>query len=86
VTESLFVMNGRMRPWKELDALMRQWILPAAERYPNVKFVHLNYVEVADDASIVPVIAIARMYGHEAFVALPDVTKTAIHDVYFGVR
>ena len=83
VTESLFVMNGRMRPWKELDALMRQWILPAAERYPNVKFVHLNYVEVADDQSIVPVIAIARMYGHDAFVALPDVTKTAIHDAYF---
>lgn len=83
VTESLFVMNGRMRPWAELDALMRHWILPAAARYPHVRFVHLNYVEVADDASIVPVIAIAKMYGHSAFVALPDVTKTAIHEAYF---
>jgi hypothetical protein len=84
VTESLFVMNGRMRPWNEIDALMRQWILPAAERYPHVRFVHLNYVNFADDASIVPIIAIARRYGQEAFVALPDVTKTAMHDAYFA--
>ncbi|MFL6248367.1 MAG: hypothetical protein ACJ74H_20245 [Thermoanaerobaculia bacterium] len=86
VTESLIVLNGRMRPWAEIDAQMQQWILPAARRYPHVRFVHLNYVEVADDASIVPVIAIARMYGHDAFVALPDVTKTAMHEVYFVER
>lgn len=86
VTESLFVFNRRLRPWAELDALMHQWILPAAKRYPHVRFVHLNYVDVADDASIVPVIAIARMYGHDAFVALPDVTRTAIHDAYFVER
>ena len=83
ITESLFVVNGRMRPWNELDALMRQWILPAARQYPRVRFVHLNYVDAANDASIVPVVAIARMYGHDAFVALPDVTKTAMHEVYF---
>lgn len=86
VTESLFVMNRRLRPWPELDALMHQWILPAAERYSHVRFIHLNYVEAADDASIVPVIAIARMYGQEAFVALPDVTATAMHDAYFVER
>lgn len=86
VTESLYVMNRRLRPWAELDALMQHWILPAAERYPHVQFIHLNYVEVADDASIVPVIAIARMYGQEAFVALPDVTATAMHDAYFVER
>ena len=83
ITESLFVVNGRMRPWNELDALIRQWILPAARQYPRVRFVHLNYVDAANDASIVPVVAIARMYGHDAFVALPDVTKTAMHEVYF---
>ena len=86
VTESLIVINGRMRPWNELDAHMQQAVLPAARRHPHVRFVHLNYVEVADDASIVPIIAIARMYGHDAFVALPDVTKTAIHNAYFTER
>jgi hypothetical protein len=86
VTESLYVMNRRLRPWNELDALMQQWILPAVARYPHVQFIHLNYVETPDDASIVPVIAIARMYGQEAFVALPDVTATAFHDAYFVQR
>jgi hypothetical protein len=86
ITESLYVMNRRLRPWAELDALMQHWILPSAERYPHVQFIHLNYVEVADDTSIVPVIAIARMYGQEAFVALPDVTATAFHDAYFVHR
>lgn len=86
VSESLFVMNRRLRSWAELDALMHQWILPAAERYPHVRFIHLNYVDVADDATIVPVIAIARMYGQEAFVALPDVTRTAFHDAYFVTK
>jgi hypothetical protein len=86
VTESLFVMNRRLRPWNEVDALMRQWILPVAERYPHVQFIHLNYVDVADDTTIVPVIAIARMYGQDAFVALPEVTATAFHDAYFVHR
>jgi hypothetical protein len=64
---------------------MQQWILPAARRYPHVRFIHLNYADVATDAAIVPVIAIARMYGQEAYVALHDVASTAIHPAYFLV-
>lgn len=82
VTESLLVDRFRVRTFAEIDALMEAWILPAARRYPHVKFIHLNYVAVADDVSIAPVLAIARHYGHEAYLALHDVTATAMHDVY----
>lgn len=82
VTESLFVDRFRMRTAAEIDSLMETWIMPAARRYPRVKFIHLNYVEVADDATILPVVSIAQYYGQAAYVALHDVTKTAMHDVY----
>jgi hypothetical protein len=78
VTESLFVIDGRLRSTEEIDALMRQWILPAAKRHPRVQFIHLNYAD-----SVEPILAIARKYGQEAFVALPDVTKTVMSDAYF---
>jgi hypothetical protein len=83
VTESLIVIRFCLRDFDELDAVMQQTILPAAKAYPHVQFIHLNYADEANDASIVPVIAIARMYGQEAYVALHDVRLTAIHAAYF---
>ena len=74
VTESLL-----MRPRDEIDAVMREWILP----HENTRFIHLNYAEPGDDAAIARMIRIAREYGHEAYVAFHDVTKTAFHDDYF---
>jgi len=74
VTESLL-----MHPRAEIDAAMRQWILP----HPHVRFIHLNYAEPGDDEAIARMINIAREYGHEAYVALHDVTKTAMHEGYF---
>ncbi|HEX6640271.1 MAG TPA: hypothetical protein VF215_04120, partial [Thermoanaerobaculia bacterium] len=84
VTESLIVTRGRLRDFQELDALMQSTILPAARAYPHVRFIHLNYADDASDAAIVPAIAIARMYGQEAFVGLHDVRRTAIHAAYFA--
>ena len=76
VTESLL-----MRPRAEIDDVMRQWILP----HSHVQFIHLNYVEPGDDETIASMIRIAREYGHEAYVAFRDVTKTAFHEGYFAL-
>jgi hypothetical protein len=86
VTESLLVDRFRLRSAAEIDSLMETWILPAARRYPHVKFIHLNYVAVADDATIAPVVSIARQYGHEAYVALHDVTATAMLSAFSPPR
>jgi len=77
VTESLL-----MRPREEIDAVMRQWILP----HRNVRFIHLNYAEPGDDEAIARMIGIAREYGHEAYVGYHDVTRTAFHQGYFEPR
>jgi hypothetical protein len=86
ITESLIVVQSQLRDWNELDAIMQQTIIPLARRFPHVQFIHLNYTDTTNDASIVPVIAIARMYGQEAYVALHDVRLTAMHEAYFASR
>jgi hypothetical protein len=83
VTESLMTLDFRLRPRAQIDAWMEELILPAARRYPHVKYVHLNYVDKPDVALIAEVIGIAREYGQHAYVGFPDVTKTAFHDGYF---
>jgi hypothetical protein len=70
-------------PWNSIDVIMRELIAPAARQYPQVKFVHLNYIEAFDARRIEEIVAIARGQGHDAYVALPDVTRTAIDGVYF---
>ena len=82
ITESLITgpVDGgfRLRPRAQIDAWMRELILPAARRHPKVKYVHLNYVTDLDRRVIDEILTIARAYGHEAYVASPDVTRTAM--------
>jgi hypothetical protein len=82
ITESLITgpVDGvfRLRARAQIDAWMNELILPAARRYPNVRYVHLNYVSAPDRALIDEILAIAKEYGQEAYVASPDVTQTAM--------
>lgn len=92
ITESLITRpgkNGRyeLRPfndprdrWNSIDVIMRELIGPVKKQFPRVPFVHLNYGE-GDDVR--KVLAIARRFGDDAFVASPDVTATLIDPVYF---
>ena len=76
--------NDPADPWNSIEVIMRELIVPAAKRYPRVRFVHLNYIDHPDPGHVREIVDIARRYGHEAFVALPDVTRIAVHDVYFS--
>lgn len=84
VTESLIARNGKLRAWHDpldlwnsIDHLMKHVIAPAKREYPRVRFVHLNYTN-----EVVPVVAIARLFGDDAFVATNDITGIP-SDAYF---
>jgi len=90
VTESLITRDGRLRPWRDprdqwnsIDFVMRTMIAPAMKRYPRVRFVHLNYLPKAEPDDVLPVAAIARLFGGEAFVALSSIVAPPSADIYF---
>src|SRR5260370_35957889 len=62
---------------------MRTMIVPAMKRYPRVRFVHLNYLPKAEPDDVLPVVAIARLYGGEAFAALPSIVAPPSANIYF---
>jgi hypothetical protein len=94
VTESLVTrpVDGRweMRPWyrptdqwNSISFLMERLIVPAQRRFPTVRFVHLNYVDELEPEAITWVLAIARLYDAEAFVADPDLAGGGSGESYF---
>jgi hypothetical protein len=92
VTESLitYPKNGAfvLRPWNDPDDrwnstayLFRKLITPAQRKYPAVRFAHINYVK--DLRLIEKIVAIARLYDHDAFIAEPDLSTPIATDLYF---
>ncbi|HEX8254746.1 MAG TPA: hypothetical protein VF846_16500 [Thermoanaerobaculia bacterium] len=81
VTESLLTRpwHDPTNRWNSLDFLMPQLILPPAERYPHVRFVHLNY----EPEKLERILATARLFGHDAYVATSDINRTVFSDLYF---
>ncbi|HYO78854.1 MAG TPA: hypothetical protein VE010_20500, partial [Thermoanaerobaculia bacterium] len=74
ITESLLTRpwHDASNRWNSVDFLMPELILPHAKRYPHVRFVHLNYLDERDPVRLERIVATARLYGHEAFVAFSD--------------
>lgn len=94
VTESLIThpRNGafELRPWNasgdrwnSMSYLFRKLITPAQRKYPRVRFTHINYVSSAEVKRIEEIIAIARLYDHDAYIAVADLNKVIETDLYF---
>ncbi len=94
VTESLITYPRKgvfvLRPWNasgdqwnSTAYLFRKLITPAQRKYPRVRFAHINYVSSADAKRIEEIVAIARLYDHDAFVARVDLTAPIATDLYF---
>lgn len=79
VTESL-ITHPQFGLRAQIDFVMRSQIVPIMKKYPRVKFVHLNYT--GDSRLVKRIIAIARSYGGDAFVATPAITPI-VSDAYF---
>lgn len=82
-----YVMRPRKNaadPWKGIDFLMQELIAPARKKYPRVRFVHLNYVDVLTPRDVAAIVRIARAHGDEAFVTLPSLAcEGGDDDPYF---
>ena len=81
VTESLLSRpwHDPSNRWNSVDFLVPELILSVSARYPHVRFVHLNY----DVERLETIVATARLFNQDAFVAMHDVTRTAFSDLYF---
>jgi hypothetical protein len=69
--------------WNSIAFLMQNLIAPVQRDYPRVRFVHLNYVERLDEATVAEVEAIARIYDAEAFVADAQIAGANLGAAYF---
>ena len=94
VTESLITRPAdgafSLRPWNDAGDrwnsvawLFRKLITPAQRSYPRVRFTHINYLSAASPETIREIVAIARLYDHDAFIARPDLATEIETDLYF---
>ena len=95
ITESLITrpVNGHyvLRPWYDprdewnsISYLMRNLLAPVQRDYPRVRFVHLNYADQLEQRTVAQIVAIARLYDAEAFVATAAITGGTRGDAYFA--
>lgn len=73
-------------PWEAVKTPLEQLILPAARRYPKVRFVHVNYA--AGSAAVIRraawySYACAKLFGHEAYLVAPAAFALEESDCYF---
>jgi len=52
---------------------MKNVIEPLEQRYPSVRFSHLNYIHDANPETIRVALAVARLFETDAYAAAPDV-------------
>jgi hypothetical protein len=73
-------------PWNSSAYLFEHLIAPVKKQFPRVRFVHINYLDQVDRESAASIVAIARLFGDEAFVTTRDLepTGTEISDLYFA--
>lgn len=86
ITESLLSLpwHDHENRWNSVDFLVPEMILPAAAKYPHVRFVHLSYVASEDPQRVETLIATAMLFGHDAFVTYPDVSRTLFSKLHFA--
>jgi hypothetical protein len=71
--------NDPANPWNSTHFVMRTMIEPVAERYPHVRFGHLNYNDAADPEVTRLVVAIGHLFGGEGYVSVEGVAATSPH-------
>jgi len=59
--------NDPNDPWNSISHILRELILPAALKYPKVRFGHLNYLSSRNRDAIALVVATALLHGAEGY-------------------
>ena len=71
--------NDPADPWNSIAHLMNHLIAPVREKYPKVRYAHINYVTGNE---LEKVIAIARLWDADAVVAHPELATTMESDLF----
>ena len=77
--------HDTVKPWEAIKTPLEQLILPAAGKYPKVRFVHVNYA--AAGAPLTPNAALhgyvgAKLFGHDAYLIVPGAPSEEESGVY----
>jgi hypothetical protein len=74
------------KPWESVKTPIEQLILPASRRFPNVRFVHLNYAagspELVRQAAFYS-FACAKLFNHDAYLMAPGAAPLEEATCYF---
>ncbi len=73
-------------PWKSIRTPMEQLLAPAAERFPKVRFVHVNYARGSPELVSRAVRyswAIAKLWGHDSYLMAPGAAAMERDEIYF---
>jgi hypothetical protein len=75
------------QPWESIRTPMEQLVMPAARKYPKVRFVHVNYA--AGGASLAGRAAryswaAAHLFGHDAYLIAPGSYASERDEIYFA--
>jgi hypothetical protein len=78
--------NDPQDPWNSITYLFEHLIAPVKKQFPRVRFVHINYLDQLDRERAASIVAIARLFGDEAFVTTRDLEPpgTEMSDLYFA--
>lgn len=66
--------NDPKDPWNSILFLMRNVVEPLTQRYPRVRFSHLNYIDRASPDAVRVGLAVARLFETDAYLAAPQVS------------
>lgn len=74
-------------PWESIRTPMEQLVIPAARKFPNVRFVHVNYA--AGGATLARRAAryswaAARLFHHDAYLIAPGAYADERDEIYFN--
>ncbi|MBI4889373.1 MAG: hypothetical protein HY821_02030 [Acidobacteria bacterium] len=72
-------------PWESIRVPMEKLVLPAAKRFPNVRFVHVNYAtpESAGPAARYSW-AVSRLWDHTGYLMVPQRAELEQDPIYFN--
>lgn len=66
--------DDKAKPWEAIKTPLEQLILPAARKYPNLRFVHVNYAAagapLTSNAALHGYVG-GKLFGHDAYLIVP---------------
>ena len=74
-------------PWSSVKTPMERLVLPAVQRYPHIRFVHLNYAagqRAVIQRAISYSYACAKLFQHDAYLVTPGLDSAERDEIYFS--